>query len=225
MNFEQAKSLTQDLRGRFDAPFSSYDKNTIEQLYFEVLGKEFKPTSCQQCYHDALIEIYVYLKKIGKMKEKCNYRMRAGFIINCPTFHNGKVYTNDNLTDEVAAEYLKQFPKNVDMFQQVPIATTKKATAPKVEDKKNVEDKGTELEPAEGATDTTGTAGGEGTETGGDNPEEQPATGDNLTDEVAAEENNGGEGEKKPDNAPKDSGAGKSKATARKRNTGKNSKK
>lgn len=193
MNFEQAISLTQDLRGRFDAPFSSYDKNTIEQLYYEVLGKEFKPTSCQQCYHDALIEIYVYLKKYGKMKEKCNYRMRAGFIINCPTFHNGKVYTNDNLTDEVAAEYLKQFPKNVDMFQQVPTATTKKATAPKVEDK-NVEDKGTELEPAEGATDTTGTAGGEGTETGGDN-------------------------------APKDSGAGKSKATARKRNTGKNSKK
>ena len=119
MTLEQAKTLTNDLRGRFNAPFSSFDKQNIEQLYYEVLGKEFKPTTCQQCYHDALIEIYLYLKRENKMKAKCNYRMRAGFIINCPTFHNGTVYTNANLTDKVAEEYIAAFPQNADLFQRL----------------------------------------------------------------------------------------------------------
>lgn len=120
MKVEDAKTIVEELKGRFEAPFSSSDKAHIVRLYWEVLGKEFKPTSCQQCYHDALIEVYLYLKKYNKMKEKCNYRMRAGFIISCPRFANGKIYTNDNLTDEVAEEYLAQFPKNVEMFQQLP---------------------------------------------------------------------------------------------------------
>lgn len=120
MTYEEAKTLTMDLRTRFDAPFSSHDKQTIENLYYEVMAKEFRPTSCQACYHDALIEIYLYLKNHKTMAERSNYRMRAGFIINCPTFHNGKVYTNDNLTDEVAAEYLKQFPAMAEMFQAIP---------------------------------------------------------------------------------------------------------
>ena len=119
MTLEQAKTLTNDLRGRFNAPFSSFDKQSIAQLYYEVLGKEFKPTTCQQCYHDALIEIYLYLKRENKMKAKCNYRMRAGFIINCPTFNNGTVYTNANLTDEVAEEYIAAFPQNADLFQRL----------------------------------------------------------------------------------------------------------
>lgn len=120
MNVEEAKAIVQELKGRFDAAFSSSDKERIEMLYWEVLGKEFKPTSCQQCYHDALIEIYLYLKKYNKMKEKSKYRMRAGFIINCPAFDGGKIYTNDNLTDDVAERYLAQFPQNVEMFQELP---------------------------------------------------------------------------------------------------------
>lgn len=53
------------------------------------------------------------------MKEKCNYSLRAGFIIHCPTFHDGKIYTNDNLTDAVAAEYLAAFPGQRPMFAKV----------------------------------------------------------------------------------------------------------
>ena len=119
MNVEDAKTIVQELKGRFDAAFSSSDKERIEMLYWEVLGKELKPTSCQQCYHDALIEIYLYLKKYNKMKEKSKYRMRAGFIINCPAFDGGKIYTNDNLTDDVAERYLARFPQTVEMFQEL----------------------------------------------------------------------------------------------------------
>lgn len=53
------------------------------------------------------------------MAEKLNYRLKAGAIINCPAFKGGKVFSNDNLTDEIAEEYLKQFPDNVELFQKV----------------------------------------------------------------------------------------------------------
>jgi len=156
MKVEDAKTIVEELRGRFDAPFSSSDKAHIVRLYWEVLGKEFKPTSCQQCYHDALIEVYLYLKKHNKMKEKCNYRMRAGFIISCPRFANGKIYTNDNLTDEVAEEYLAQFPKNVEMFQQLPKGFSIKKVQEKVakrnkkeETPAEVQEKQKEATPAE----------------------------------------------------------------------------
>lgn len=120
MELAEVNKIIEDLKGRFDAPFSSSDKSTIENLYYEVIGRTFVPTSCQQCYHDGLIEIYNFLKKHGKMAEKSNYRLKAGAIINCPSFMDGKVFSNDNLTDEVAQEYIKQFPEGIDLFQRVP---------------------------------------------------------------------------------------------------------
>ena len=120
MTYEQATEYIKGLKERFDAPYSPSDKNLIVTLYWEVLSKEFKPTTCQNCYHDAVIELYHYIKNNSKMAEKCNYRLRAGFIIHCISFHNGAIYTNDNLTDAIAEEYLKAYPKNTDMFQVMP---------------------------------------------------------------------------------------------------------
>lgn len=120
MELAEVKKTIEDLKGRFDTPFSSSDKSTIENLYYEVIGKTFVPTSCQQCYHDGLIEIYHYIKNNGKMAEKLNYRLKAGAIINCPAFMSGKVFSNDNLTDDVAEKFLKQFPDNVELFQKIP---------------------------------------------------------------------------------------------------------
>ena len=120
MSIDEVRMKIDELKGRLDAPFGSSDKETIEVMYSEVTGRTFTPTSCQQCYHDALIEIYHFLKKYGKMAEKLNYRLKAGAIINSPVFHDGKIFTNDNLTDEIAAEYLKKFPEQADMFQKLP---------------------------------------------------------------------------------------------------------
>lgn len=120
MTYKEAILIVEDLKGRFDAPFGSSDKQNIERLYTEVLRKRFVPTSCQQCYHDALIEIYVKLKKDKKMAKVCNYRLKAGFIISCPDFYNGKIFTNENLTDKVAKEYLAKYPKMEDYFQKIP---------------------------------------------------------------------------------------------------------
>ena len=120
MTVEQAQSLCDELRGRFDSPFSTLDKQTIERLYSEVLGKRFKPTTCQQCYHDGLIEIYLYLKQNNKMADKKNYILRAGAIIHCPDFHKGKAFNNNNITDEIAAEYLEKYPNKAVLFAQIP---------------------------------------------------------------------------------------------------------
>lgn len=119
MTYDEAMTQARELRTRFDAPFSTSDKRRIEELYEAVFLERMKPTSCQSCYHDALIRVYTYLKKEGKMREKCNYRLRAGFIMKCPLFMNGKIFTNYNLTDEVAEAYLAMFPKNSSLCERI----------------------------------------------------------------------------------------------------------
>lgn len=120
MNYQEAKDALEKLQGKSDASFSNSEKKKIEELYFEVLRKTFVHTSCQQCYHDAVIEMMVYLRKNRKLRAKCNYRMRAGFIISCPDFYSGKIFTNENLTDKVAKEYLTRYPKQETMFAEIP---------------------------------------------------------------------------------------------------------
>ena len=120
MTYEEATAKVGELKARFDSPFDSTDKAVIETLYNEVTRKRFVPTTCQQCYHDALIEIYLKLKKEKAMPKTCNYAMKAGFIISCPDFYNGKIFTNENLTDKVAHEYLTKYPHMESYFQKIP---------------------------------------------------------------------------------------------------------
>ena len=117
MTIDDAIMLVDELRGRFDAPFNQADKDTIERTYKAVIGRTFVQTSCQQCYHDAVLEIYHHIKKYGKMAEVKKYNLKAGAIINCPNFQGGQVFSNENLTDEVAAEYLKEYPDQVGLFE------------------------------------------------------------------------------------------------------------
>ena len=153
MTYDEAKKLIGELLERYDNPYSPKDKNTIETLHFDVLGKEFIPTTCQNCYHDAVIIIYNYLKTHKTMAEKCNYRLRAGFIIHCPNFHNGQIYTNDSLTNEIAAEYLEKYPDNVDMFQELPDPTTEDAPQEDATDGEDVDTDGEGNEDENNAAD------------------------------------------------------------------------
>lgn len=117
MTIDAAIMLVDELRGRFDAPFNQADKDAIERTYKAVIGRTFVQTSCQQCYHDAVLEIYHHIKKYGKMAEVKKYSLKAGAIINCPNFQGGKVFSNENLTDDMAAEYLKKYPDQVGLFE------------------------------------------------------------------------------------------------------------
>lgn len=101
------------------ASLSSSDKSEIERYYHEALGKTFHKTSCSDCYHDAAIEIYLYLKRNGKMKEKSNYGLKNGILLQ-PEFGSSNFYTNANLTDEVAEKYLAKHPSNIKLFSVYP---------------------------------------------------------------------------------------------------------
>ena len=141
MTYDEAITISERLKAHLNTndAFSVSEKAEIEALYAAVLDKPFKRTRCQRCYHDALIEVVVYLRKEGKMKEKTAYALRAGFIIHCPSFHNGKIYTNNNLTDEIAAEYLSIFPSKRPMFSKIPDPTPKEAVSLPSDDAKDAE--------------------------------------------------------------------------------------
>lgn len=62
------------------------------------------------------------------MREKCDYHMRAGFIIRCGDFDGGEIYTNANITNDVAKRYLERFPQKRVMFDRIPAETPVQAT-------------------------------------------------------------------------------------------------
>lgn len=96
-----------------------YDKESIESMYLLVLRKTFKPTPCNDCYRDAAILIYNYLKNNGKMKEATNYELKRGVLLQME-FGSARMYTNANLTDEVAEEFLHKNPDKINWFAKMP---------------------------------------------------------------------------------------------------------
>ncbi|MBV3867536.1 hypothetical protein [Phocaeicola coprocola] len=102
-----------------NASLSSLDKTEIENLYTLVLNKKFVRTSCSNCYHDAVIEMIVYLKKNKKMKEKSEYGLKNGALLQME-FGSSEFYTNENLTDEIAEKYLSKYPGNIGLFAKKP---------------------------------------------------------------------------------------------------------
>ena len=131
MTYEEALVLLEELRGHGRAPFSVQQKQVIQDIYPVITGRKFRKTSCPRCWHDAVIEMTVKSrKKDNKMAVQCNYHMRAGFIIRHKDINNGTIYTNANLTDEVAEKYLSMFPGKASMFDRIPEKTEEPAQEP-----------------------------------------------------------------------------------------------
>ena len=63
--------------------------------------------------------MYSYLKKYGKMKEKSNYALKNGVLLQAG-FGSGEMYTNDNLTDEAAERFLAGNSKGIVFFALTP---------------------------------------------------------------------------------------------------------
>lgn len=140
MKIDEAISRIAELRGRVTSGLSSMEKAEVARLYGEVLGKEFRQTSCRDCYRDACIEMELYLRKNGAMKEKSRYVLLNGVIIR--EFGTGKVYSNANLTDKVAEDYLRQYPDQIKMFAAYPddwVKRVNKSTKKRVVKKKEEE--------------------------------------------------------------------------------------
>lgn len=89
-------------------------KEEIETLYLEVIGKRMRRCRCKDKYRDAVFEIYAKLKKTAPMANNCSYKLKRGVVFDW----EGVTYSNINLTDEVAREVAKLYPKR---FEVIPV--------------------------------------------------------------------------------------------------------
>lgn len=116
--YEVIISRLTEMRSRFDSGFSSSDRSYIEQQYRAVLGKAIRRSGCADCYRDAFLETFTYLKRLGTMPTKPNYVLKAGVIVH-PNGTN-QFYANTNIPDEVAEQRLAEYPESIADFLSYP---------------------------------------------------------------------------------------------------------
>lgn len=98
-----------------DTALSSTDKTDIASLYRTLTGKDIRQCNCRNRYTDAVIEIYQILKK---KEMKIEYELKAGVVKTVRS--TGEVYTNANLTTQVAEKILKDCPDDIRFFSHYP---------------------------------------------------------------------------------------------------------
>lgn len=113
------ESVMLELKRMAAEPLCASFKNRIHELYPIVLNRTFKPTSCTNCYHDAIIEMYTYIKRNGKFMKQTEYKLAYGVVIQAE-FGSQKFYTHHNCTDEIAEELLAQGKATEKDFEKMP---------------------------------------------------------------------------------------------------------
>lgn len=100
-------------------PLSASSKNRVHELYPIVLNRNFKPTSCSNCYHDAIIEMYLFIKRNGKFMQQTLYKLSCGVVIQAE-FGSQKFYTHHNCSDEDAEMLLASGKATEKDFDRMP---------------------------------------------------------------------------------------------------------
>ena len=104
-------------------------RERIDRLYWAVCRKHLRTCRCKNVEKDALLEIYAKLK----YHKKTNKTMAQAKLVNGVVLKwQGNHYTNANLTDEVAREFLDAFPVRKDWFAVLPSASTEKQVVAEV---------------------------------------------------------------------------------------------
>lgn len=116
-SYEETLEKLEEMRSRFDTGFSSSDKEIIEYLYLRICGKRVRNTGCKDCWRDAYIETRTKLKT-QKVMKSTNYTLKAGAIIHPQG--TSKFYSLNNIPDDVAENWLGQFPKDIIKFETFP---------------------------------------------------------------------------------------------------------
>ena len=115
MNYAQIKDRVSALSNSRN--YSTSEIAEIETLYREVLGKKVRDCNCPDRYRDAVLELRIFTKNHLTM-EKSKFRLKPGVVI-VPS-NDSEVYTNNNLTDEVAIAFLKERPGARGLFAELP---------------------------------------------------------------------------------------------------------
>ena len=117
MTREEAINLFNELSGVVGQPsIPEAVKQDVRRLYRYVTGEPLKQCNCPDLYSDAIIVIRLKLKTMSEKKQ--SYQLKRGVVIQ-PAGTN-QAYTRDNLTDEVAREYLKKHPNKANLFDVIP---------------------------------------------------------------------------------------------------------
>lgn len=96
-------------------------KNRVEELTRLILHAEVRQCNCTDRFLDALFMCRKQLKTYGIMKP-CNYKLRNNVVLQ---FQNN-VYTNANLTDEVAEAYLAKYPNTTYFAEKKAVEVSEK---------------------------------------------------------------------------------------------------
>src|SRR5674476_767658 len=107
-------------------------RQAIREAYREITGENLHH-SCDTCYIEAIFKI---LKKMDK--PTCSYRLRKGVIIQP---FGGGIITNDNLTDAIAEQALRDHTANASMFAVMPepVEVDSNLTIVNIADNENIE--------------------------------------------------------------------------------------
>ena len=105
---------------RFRGEYTQNHKREIEALYKQVFRESFTPTSCSNCYHDAVDKMWAYIRKHGDVMPEREFILKHGAVINVGEFGSGRFYIRHTLTDDLAIEYLRKTPAGIREFEAYP---------------------------------------------------------------------------------------------------------
>lgn len=100
--------------------YTQKQKREIESLYKQVFREQFTPTSCSNCYHDAVDKMWAYIRKHGDVMPEREFILKHGAVINVGKFGSGQFYIRHTLTDALALEYLRKNPAGIREFEAYP---------------------------------------------------------------------------------------------------------
>lgn len=113
-------------------------RERIDHLYWAVCRKHLRTCRCKNVEKDALLEIYAKLM----YHQKTNTTMTQAKLVNGVVLQwQGNHYTNANLTDEVARDFLTAYPMRKDWFAELPSASTAKEVTAEVAESPSNEEK------------------------------------------------------------------------------------
>lgn len=104
----------------FRGDYVPEQKRDIENLYYQVFKERFVPTSCSNCYHDAVDKMWAYIRRTGDVMPEREFILKYGAVINVGNFGEGKFYIRHTLTDALAIEYLRKHPHKITEFEKYP---------------------------------------------------------------------------------------------------------
>ena len=125
MTYEEAQAELTTLRGLAGntQALATFRERTAA-LYWAVCRKTLPSCNCRDKWTDALVEIYRKLQQIKATETMEQLNTKAQLVRGVVLFWKGNHYTNANLTDEVAREFLAAFPQRANWFAVKPAEET-----------------------------------------------------------------------------------------------------